>query len=434
MSGNARENKGKKAAVPDWYAAGLDHVWLPYAQMKMATPPLAVTATRGSRIVLADGRELIDGIASWWTACHGYNHPHIRAAVERQLAQMPHVMFGGMVHEPALTLARRLAGHLGVAGLDRVFLSESGSVAVEVALKMAVQYWRNRGVRGRTRILAFAGGYHGDTTGAMAVSDPQDSMHAAFRGLLPKQISIALPADAASTRAFERTLEERSHEIAAIIVEPLVQGAGGMRFHDADVLRRLRAAADHYELLLVFDEIFTGFGRTGSMFGFQQADIAPDIITLSKALTGGTLPLAATIADRKVFDAFWSDDPAQALMHGPTFMGNALACAAANASLDLFESEPRLGQVRKIEGALRRGLEPCRELVGVKDVRVKGAIGVVELDRIENLNALRQRFISEGVFIRPFGSVVYLTPAFTISDDELATLITAVRTVLSEHR
>jgi len=200
------------------------------------------------------------------------------------------------------------------------------------------------------------------------------------------------------------------------------------------VLRRLRAAADHYELLLVLDEIFTGFGRTGSMFGFQQADIAPDIITLSKALTGGTLPLAATIANRKVFDAFWSDDPAQALMHGPTFMANALACAAANASLDLFESEPRLGQVRKIEGALRRGLEPCRELVGVKDVRVKGAIGVVELDRIENLNALRQRFISEGVFIRPFGSVVYLTPAFTISDDELATLITAVRTVLSEHR
>ena len=434
MSGNARENKGKKAAVPDWYAAGLDHVWLPYAQMKTATPPLAVTATRGSRIVLADGRELIDGIASWWTACHGYNHPHIRAAVERQLAQMPHVMFGGMVHEPALTLARRLAGHLGVAGLDRVFFGESGSVAVEVALKMAVQYWRNRGVRGRTRILAFAGSYHGDTTGAMAVSDPQDSMHAAFRGLLPEQISVALPADDRSTSAFERVLEERSHEIAAIIVEPLAQGAGGMRFHDADVLRRLRAAADHYELLLVLDEIFTGFGRTGSMFGFQQADIAPDIITLSKALTGGTLPLAATIANRKVFDAFWSDDPAQALMHGPTFMANALACAAANASLDLFESEPRLGQVRKIEGALRRGLEPCRELVGVKDVRFKGAIGVVELDRIENLNALRQRFISEGVFIRPFGSVVYLTPAFTISDDELATLMTAVKTVLSERR
>ena len=434
MSGNARENKGKKAAVPDWYAAGLDHIWLPYAQMKTAIPPLAVTATRGSRIVLADGRELIDGIASWWTACHGYNHPHIRAAVERQLAQMPHVMFGGMVHEPALTLAPRLAGHLGVAGLDRVFFSESGSVAVEVALKMAVQYWRNRGVRGRTRILAFAGSYHGDTTGAMAVSDPQDSMHAAFRGLLPEQISVALPADDRSTSAFERVVEERSHEIAAIIVEPLVQGAGGMRFYDADVLRRLRAAADHYELLLVLDEIFTGFGRTGSMFGFQQADIAPDIITLSKALTGGTLPLAATIANRKAFDAFWSDDPAQALMHGPTFMANALACAAANASLDLFESEPRLGQVRKIEGALRRGLEPCRELVGVKDVRVKGAIGVVELDRIENLNALRQRFISEGVFIRPFGSVVYLTPAFTISDDELATLITAVRTVLSEHR
>jgi adenosylmethionine-8-amino-7-oxononanoate aminotransferase len=434
MSGNTRENKQKTAASPSRYADGLDHIWLPYAQMKTVAPPLAVTATHGSRIVLADGRELIDGIASWWTACHGYNHPHIRAAVERQLAQMPHVMFGGLVHEPALTLARRLVGLLGPGDLDRVFFSDSGSVAVEVALKMAVQYWRNQGRRGRTRFLAFSGGYHGDTTGAMAVSDPQDSMHAAFRGLLPEEITVDLPVDEKSTAAFQAALNRHADELAAIIVEPLVQGAGGMRFHDAQVLRTLRAAANRYELLLFFDEIFTGFGRTGAPFAFQAARVVPDIITLSKALTGGTLPLAATIAAKKVFDAFWSDDPAQALMHGPTFMANPLACAAANASLDLFEREPRLDQVAKISGALAAGLEPCRKLPGVKDVRVKGAIGMVELDRIEDLNVLRQRFVAEGVFIRPFGTVVYLTPAFTIAEAELAKLTDAVRHVLAERR
>jgi adenosylmethionine-8-amino-7-oxononanoate aminotransferase len=418
---------------PAWYA-GLDHVWLPYAQMKTVAPPLAVKATHGSRIVLTDGRELIDGIASWWTACHGYNHPHIRASVERQLAQMPHVMFGGMVHEPALTLARRLTALLGPADLDRVFFGDSGSVAVEVALKMAVQYWLNSGIRGRTRVVAFKGGYHGDTTGAMAVSDPEGSFHAAFRGLLPQHIVTDLPVDEESTATLETVLAQRAEEVAAIIVEPLVQGAGGMRFHDARVLKTLRALADRYEVLLIFDEIFTGFGRIGQMFAFQDAGVMPDIVTLSKALTGGTLPLAATIARRKVFEAFWSDDPAKALMHGPTYMANPLACAAANASLDLFEREPRLDQVAKIATALQQGLEPCRAFRGVKDVRVKGAIGVVELDAIGNLDALRQRFIAEGAFIRPFGSIVYLTPAFTIAEDELAKLTAAIRRVLAERR
>jgi adenosylmethionine-8-amino-7-oxononanoate aminotransferase len=432
MSGNTRANKQKTPASPSWYADGLDHIWLPYAQMKTVAPPLAVAATHGSRIVLANGRELIDGIASWWTACHGYNHLHIRAAVERQLAQMPHVMFGGLVHEPALIVAKRLVGLLGPGDFDRVFFSDSGSVAVEVALKMAVQYWRNQGRWGRTRFLAFTGGYHGDTTGAMAVSDPQGSMHAAFRGLLPEQITVDLPVDEASSAAFEATLGRHADALAAIIVEPLVQGAGGMRFHDAEVLRTLRAAADRYDLLLIFDEIFTGLGRTGALFAFQAAGVVPDIIAISKALTGGALPLAATIANKKVFAAFWSDDPAQALMHGPTFMANALACAAANASLDLFQREPRLDQVAKISSALAAGLEPCRKLPGVKDVRVKGAIGVVELDRIKDLNALRQRFVAEGVFIRPFGSIVYLTPAFTIAEDELGKLTDAVRRVVAE--
>jgi adenosylmethionine-8-amino-7-oxononanoate aminotransferase len=433
MSRNTSKNNDQADGAARWYEAGLDHVWLPYAQMKTASPPLAVAATAGCRIRLADGRDLIDGIASWWTACHGYNHPHIRAAVERQLALMPHVMFGGLVHEQALTLAQRLVALLDAKDLERVFFSDSGSVAVEVALKMAVQYWRNRGIGGRSRILAFNGAYHGDTTGAMAVSDPQDSMHAAFAGLLPQQVCVDLPVDERTITAFEAALERHSAELAAIIVEPLVQGAGGMRFHDAAVLQRLRAAAGRYELLLIFDEIFTGFGRTGTLFAFQTAGVVPDIITLSKALTGGTLPLAATIASSKVFEAFWSDDPGKALMHGPTFMANALGCAAANASLDLFEREPRLEQVAKISRALALGLGPCRKFRGVKDVRVKGAIGVIELDRIDDLDALRQRFVAEGVFIRPFGSVVYLTPAFTIADDELGTLMDAIVRVLGER-
>jgi adenosylmethionine---8-amino-7-oxononanoate aminotransferase len=433
MSGNTSKNEraGQPSTVA-WYESSLAYVWLPYTQMKTASPPLAVKATQGSRIVLADGRELIDGIASWWSTCHGYNHPHIRAAVERQLVAMPHVMFGGLVHEPALTLAQRLVALCAPADLDRVFFSESGSVAVEVALKMAAQYWRNRGFSKRSRIVCFHGAYHGDTTGAMAVSDPQDNMHAAFRGLLPQQIVLDLPIDEASAARFERVFEERAEEIAAIIVEPLVQGAGGMRFHDVRVLRTLRAAADRHDVLLIFDEIFTGFGRTGPLFAFQGAGVTPDIVTLGKALTGGTLPLAATLARKRVFDAFWSDDAAHALMHGPTFMANALACAAANASIDLFEHEPRLDQVASISRALALGLEPCRGLPGVKDVRVRGAIGVVELERIGDLNALLQHFIAEGVFVRPFGSVVYLTPAFTIAEPELAKLTDAVNAVLAE--
>ena len=416
---------------PAWYEPGLRHVWLPYVQMKTMPEPLAVARTEGCRIVLDDGRELIDGVASWWTACHGYNHPHIRGAVERQLAVMPHVMLGGLAHEQAYTLARRLAA-LMPGDLERVFFSDSGSVAVEVAMKMAVQYWVNQGVRTRKTFVAFRGGYHGDTTGAMAVCDVEAGMHALFRGFLPEHLIADLPVDDESAAALVRLLEERASEIAAVIVEPLVQGAGGMRFHDADVLRRLRALADRYELLLIFDEVFTGFARTGTMLACEAAGVVPDIVTLSKALTGGTLPLAATIARRKVFDAFWSDDPAHALMHGPTFMGNALACAAANASLDLFEREPRLAQVKDISAVLVRGLEPCRGMPGVKDVRVLGAIGVVELERIADLARLRARFVEEGVFIRPFGTTVYLTPAFTIGAEDLAKLTAAVVKVLGE--
>lgn len=428
MSG--RKSGAPAGEVPAWYRAGLVHIWLPYAQMKVARPPLPVLRTQGCRIVLADGRELIDGIASWWTACHGYNHPHIREAVQRQLALMPHVMLGGLVHEQALTLARRLAARMP-GDLSRVFFSDSGSVAVEVAMKMAVQFWLNQGVRTRTRFLAFSGAYHGDTTGAMAVGDLDAGMHEMFAGLLPGHYVIDLPQDEESAAAFARFLEHHADELAGIIVEPLVQGAGGMRFHDVFVLQRLREAADRYHLLLIFDEIFTGFGRTGTLFASEAADIVPDIVTLSKALTGGTLPLAATVARTGIFEGFWSDNPMHALMHGPTFMANPLACAAANASLDLFEGEPRLQQVAGIAGALERGLAECRDLPAVRDVRVKGAIGVVELERIGDLDGLRARFVEEGVFVRPFGSIVYLTPAFTISEEDLARLISAVTKVVS---
>jgi adenosylmethionine-8-amino-7-oxononanoate aminotransferase len=413
----------------DWLEEGWRHVWLPYAQMQTARLPLPAVRTEGSRIHLADGQVLIDGIASWWTACHGYNHPHIREAVARQLDAMPHVMFGGLGHEPAYRLATRLAKLLP-GPLNRVFFTDSGSVAVEVAIKIAVQARLNRGERGRTKILAFTGGYHGDTLGTMAICDPEEGMHSLFTGLLPEHPVIPLPREAESIAAFEAFLAGHAESLAAIIVEPLVQGAGGMVLHEAAVLRRLREAADRYGLTLIFDEIFTGFGRTGTMFAFEQADVAPDIITLSKALTGGTSPLAATIASDELFAAFLSDSPGDALMHGPTFMANPLGCAAANASLDLFEREDRLAQAAAIEGQLAAELEACRGLPGVVDVRTLGAIGVVELAGIKDPAALRARLVEQGVWIRPFRNIVYLTPALTIGAAELSILTGAIRTVL----
>jgi adenosylmethionine-8-amino-7-oxononanoate aminotransferase len=413
----------------DWYAAGLEHIWLPYAQMKTAPSPLPVVRTQGTRIHLADGRELVDGIASWWTACHGYNHPHIRDAVQRQLEVMPHVMFGGMVHEQPLVLARRLADRLP-GDLSRVFFTDSGSVSVEVAMKMAIQYWLNRGQSGRTRFVCFRGGYHGDTLGTMAISDFETGIHQKFASLLHAHVAAALPEDAATEAALVSLLEQNAASLAGIVVEPLVQGAGGMRFHDPEVLRRLRRLADRFDLLLIFDEIFTGFGRTGAMFACEVAGVVPDIVTLSKALTGGTLPLAATVATSKIFDAFWSDDPMQALMHGPTYMANALACAAANASLDLFTDGERLSHVASIERWLGEQLRACRDLPGVTDVRVRGALGVIELERIDDLNALRRAFVDKGAFIRPIGNVIYLAPALTIGEEDVAFLTRAIADVL----
>ncbi len=417
---------------PSWIEAGQAHLWRPYCQMKTAVPALAVAATQGSRIHLADGRVLIDGIASWWTACHGYNHPYIADAVRRQLETMPHVMFGGLTHEPAATLAARLAALLP-GDLDHVFFSDSGSVAVEVAMKMAIQAALNRGEPERTKILAFRGGYHGDTLATMAVCDPEEGMHAHFAGVLPRQIIAGLPRDEAGLAGFEALMEREGHRVAAILVEPLVQGAGGMLFHDAATLARLREVATRHGCLLIFDEIFTGFGRAGAMFACEAAGVVPDILTLSKALTGGTMALAATIASRPVFEAFLSDDPTHALMHGPTFMANPLACAAANASLDLFAREPRLAQARAIEARLREGLAPLAGRPGIRDVRVMGVIGVVELARIDDLDALKARFLRAGVWVRPFRTIAYLTPALTIAAKDLDALIDVSVEVASAH-
>jgi adenosylmethionine-8-amino-7-oxononanoate aminotransferase len=398
------------------------HLWRPYAQMKTVTSPLEAVRTQGSRIHLRDGRVLIDGIASWWTACHGYNHPHIRAEVARQLEAMPHVMFGGLTHAPAERLAARLAALLP-GTLDHVFFSDSGSVAVEVAMKMAVQYWLNSGVTGRTRFLAFRDGYHGDTLAAMSVCDPESSMHAHFAGWLPHQVFAALPRTEDEGVALDALLAEHGRTIAAVIVEPLVQGAGGMRFHAPAVLGEVARLAKAHDVLLIADEIFTGFGRTGTMVACDQAPVTPDILCLSKALTGGTMALAATVATNAVFEAFLADDQVKALMHGPTFMANPLACAAANASLDLFEIEPRLDQACTLEEKLRVGLAPCAALDGVVDVRARAGIGVVQLATPpRDPEGLKRALLECGVWVRPFGDVVYLTPALNIADDDLAAL------------
>jgi len=397
--------------------------------MKTVLDPVVATSTQGSRITLQDGRELTCGIASWWTACHGYNHPHILEAMHKQLQTMPHIMFGGLVHQPAQTLAARLTGILP-SDLNRVFFSDSGSVAVEVAMKMAVQYWLNKGVAGRHQFISFRHGYHGDTMACMSLCDPDEGMHAHFKGWLPQQILAELPRDDGSTKSLDALLEQHKHQVAAVIIEPLVQGAGGMKFHDATTLKRVAELCAKHGILLIADEIFTGFGRTGTMFACEQAGIVPDIICLGKALTGGAISLAATSARDHVFDAFWSDNPEHALMHGPTFMANPLACTAANASLDLFESEPRLQQVKKIEAQLRVELEPCRKLAGVKDVRVMGAIGVVQMLKPVDARALRQKFLQQNMWIRPFGDIIYLTPAFTINAEELTALTHTIKDML----
>lgn len=417
--------------MPDtsWLASGFQHIWLPYAQMKNIPMPLPVVGAEGARIFLADGRMLVDGIASWWTACHGYNHPHIKAAIERQLRELPHIMLGGLANEPAYRLAKHLA-EITPGDLSHVFFSESGSVSVEIALKIALQYWHNKGDKNKYRFLAFHHAYHGDTMGTMSVCDPIEGMHSLFQAHLPQQLFSPIPSTKKEREIFLSLLREHHQDIAAIIIEPLVQGAGGMKFHDAETLQFIVRAAKEANVLLIADEIMTGFGRLGHLFACEEADIVPDIMTLSKALTGGTMPLAATIVRPFIFEAFLSGNMETILMHGPTYSGHALACRAALASLELFEKEPRLNQVKVIEGKLKESLEPLRRLKGIVDVRVKGALGIVQLDRAGEASYLRPHFLDRHVWVRPFGDIVYLAPPFVIKPDELQKLIDAMVDVL----
>lgn len=402
-------------------------VWRPYAQMQTALPAQEIARTDGATLTLADGRKLIDGVASWWTACHGYNHPHIIHAIQQQAAILPHFMLGELIHQPAQILAQRLA-ELLPGDLDYVFYSETGSVAVEIAMKMALQYWINHQTPQKKQFVYFENGYHGDTFFTMSVSDPQDGIHPPFQAVLPPQYLRPLPTTSALLEEFEIWLSKNADHIAAVILEPLVQAAGGMKMHSTDTLRQICEVCQRFGVLIIADEVFTGFGRTGSLFAIEQTAVTPDIVCLSKALTGGTLALAATIARRHVYEAFLGDTPAKGLMHGTTFMGNALACAAANASLDLFATEPRIHQTNLIEELLLAELQSLKDVPGVKEVRVKGAIGVVQLAKPINteLNWFKHHFIQDGVWCRPFGDIVYTTPALTIGHEELLCITKAI--------
>ncbi len=407
----------------------------PYAAPISDAPLFAVERAQGVRLVLADGRELVDGMASWWSAIHGYNHPALNAALTAQMERMSHVMFGGLTHEPAVRLCERLV-ELTPEPLTRVFLSDSGSVSVEVALKLALQYWKARGRPEKRRFMTPLGGYHGDTLGAMAVSDPINGMHSLFHGVLAEHLFADLPGpriDEAwsdqSLASAARLLEVHAHELAAVILEPIAQNAGGMRFYHPRYLSELRALCDRHGVLLICDEIATNFGRTGRLFACEHAGIAPDIMCLGKALTGGTLTLAATLCTDEIARAISSAAPGL-FMHGPTFMANPLACAAALASIELLLGSPWRERVAGIEAQLMRELAPCRGRDGVADVRVLGAIGVIELSAPVDMASLQSALVARGVWLRPFGRLLYTMPPYVIESGDLSLITRAMCEVL----
>lgn len=413
------------------------HIWHPYSSMINPPPMTPVESASGVRIRLSDGRELIDGMASWWSVIHGYNHPRLNAAAHGQIDRMSHVMFGGITHEPAIELARKLV-EMTPAGLDRVFLADSGSVSAEVSMKMAIQYWHARGKPGKHRMLSLRNGYHGDTFGAMSVCDPVTGMHELFSGVLTQQFFIPRP----ETRfgqplvdgdldALEQALREHADEIAALILEPIVQGAGGMYFYSPEWLKGARALCDRYEVLMIADEIATGFGRTGKLFACEHAGISPDIICLGKALTGGYMTLAATLTTAHIGETI-SKGGAGCFMHGPTFMGNPLACAVANESLSLLQEQDWQAEVRRIELQLKEKLAPATALSNVAEVRALGAIGVVELEKAVTLAEIQPLFVDAGVWVRPFGKLVYVMPPYVMSNEDLATLCAAIIGVLGQ--
>ncbi|WP_396589295.1 adenosylmethionine--8-amino-7-oxononanoate transaminase [Bermanella sp. R86510] len=412
------------------------HVWHPYSSFASPLLPFPVESTEGVRIRLKDGRELIDGMASWWSAVHGYGHPKLKQAAREQIEQMSHVMFGGLTHQPAVTLVQKLV-QLAPRGLNKVFISDSGSVSVEVAMKMAFQYALSQGNRERNKLLTIRSGYHGDTFATMATCDPVNGMHHMFENILPKHVFAEAPAclfdepfEEKHIADLKQKLEQHQHEVAAIILEPIVQGAGGMRFYSPDYLKRVRELCDEYNVLLIADEIATGFGRTGKMFACEYADITPDILCVGKALTGGFMSLAATLCTDKVAKGICEGE-AGVFMHGPTFMGNPLACAVANASLDVLMEGGWQKQVADIEAGLNKGLAPARELAQVKDVRVLGAIGVIELHEPVDMPTVQPMFVNEGVWVRPFGKLIYVLPPFVINQDDLQFLTRAMVNVVS---
>ncbi len=426
--------------TPRWQAVidkDRQWVWHPYSACGADMPVFPVTAAQGVRLLLADGRELIDGMASWWCMIHGYNHPVLNAAVERQLRDMAHVMFGGLTHPAAVDLAQRLV-EITPAGLERVFFADSGSVAVEVALKMAIQYWIARGRPRKRRFVALRSGYHGDTLHAMSVCDPVTGMHTLFNEVLPRQRFLPAPAagfagdaDPKDVAALERMLQQHGDELAALILEPVVQGAGGMRFYSPDYLRVARELCDRHEVLLIADEIATGFGRTGRLFACEHAGVSPDILCVGKALTGGYMTLAATLSSAAIADAIGAGEPG-VFMHGPTFMANPLACAASLASIELLLASDWRQRVDQIAAGLRQGLAPCASLPIVSDVRVLGAIGVVELTSPVDMRSVQPRFVERGIWVRPFGRLVYLMPPLVMCREDLATLTAAVCGVIGD--
>ncbi len=406
------------------------HVWHPYSPIPAEQEPLLVTSAQGVRLRLADGRSLVDGMSSWWAAIHGYRHPVLDAAVRRQLDRMSHVMFGGLTHEPAIALARRLVD-ITPDPLQHVFFTDSGSVAVEVAAKMAVQYWIAAGRPGKHKLMTWRGGYHGDTLHPMSVCDPVGGMHAMWSGMLPRQVFVPAPprgfdrpVDPGQQAGWVDALDAHREEVAAIIIEPVVQGAGGMVMHHPGYLRMLRALADRYEVLLIFDEIATGFGRTGRLFAADHAGVSPDIMCLGKALTGGYLSMAATLCTSDVADRV---SGAGVLAHGPTFMANPLAAAVSLASVDLLLSTEWSAEVARIESALRTGLAGIERLPGVADVRVLGAIGVVQLDAPVDVAAATRAATEHGVWLRPFRDLIYTMPPYITSDDDVALITRAIR-------